>query len=260
MLEALAPYLDESSDQLFLFGLIFFRVAATAALLPGFGERSIPSRIRLGVALAFAVMIWPLVQSTQDISGIRESTYLLLILTEIGIGLAFGLSIRFLVLALQLCGSIAAQTTSLAQVMGSSATPDPMPAMGNILVVAGLALALIADLHIKVVLAINATYQIFPIGRIPAATELTEWGIAHASTAFSIAFTLAAPFVIASIAYNLTLGAINRAMPQLMVAFIGAPAITLGSVFILFLSAPLLLTVWLGNLSSVIEAPFEMPK
>ncbi|MFC3118840.1 flagellar biosynthetic protein FliR [Jhaorihella thermophila] len=36
-------------------------------------------------------------------------------------------------------------------------------------------------------------------------------------------FSLSAPFVIASLLYNLTLGAINRAMPQLMVTLVGAP-------------------------------------
>ncbi len=56
--------------------------------------------------------------------------------------------------------------------------------------------------------------------------------------AFALGFSLAAPFVIAGFAYNLALGAINRAMPQLMVAFIGAPAITAGGLLILMLAAP----------------------
>ena len=48
------------------------------------------------------------------------------------------------------------------------------------------------------------------------------------AASFALALSLAAPFVIASLLYNVALGVINKAMPQLMVAFVGAPAITCG--------------------------------
>jgi flagellar biosynthetic protein FliR len=69
--------------------------------------------------------------------------------------------------------------------------------------------------------------------------------MAQVSRAFSLAFTLAAPFVILSVLYNCALGVINKAMPQLMVAFVGAPVITLGGLFVLALSAPAMLSFWL---------------
>ena len=74
-------------------------------------------------------------------------------------------------------------------------------------------------------------------------------------SAFTLAFTLAAPFVITSVVYNLALGVINRAMPQLMVAFVGAPVITFGAIFLLFLSAPLVLTVWNAEFTSFLGNP-----
>ena len=74
-------------------------------------------------------------------------------------------------------------------------------------------------------------------------------------SAFALAFTLAAPFVITSLVYNLALGVINRAMPQLMVAFVGAPVITFGAVFLLFLSAPLILSVWNAEFLAFLANP-----
>ena len=53
-----------------------------------------------------------------------------------------------------------------------------------------------------------------------------------------LAFTLAAPFVLVSVLYNLTLGVINRAMPQLMVVFVGAPVITGLGLAVLFADGP----------------------
>ncbi len=76
------------------------------------------------------------------------------------------------------------------------------------------------------------------------------------AAAFALAFSLAAPFTIASFVYNLALGVINRAMPQLMVTFVGAPAITLGGLALLLVSAPILLGIWHQCLVDFIADPF----
>ena len=179
---------------------------------------------------------------------------------EAGIGFLIGISLRLLVMALQLAGSIAAQSTSITQVAGVGVTPDPMPAIGNILMMAGLTLALITGLHIKASLAIASTYELLPLGTIPVAGDIAEWGIARVANVFTFAFTLAAPFVIASFAYNLALGAINRAMPSLMVAFVGAPLITAGALLLLLLAGPTIISVWNDRLDLVLANPLGMPQ
>ena len=245
-----------TEEMVYTAALVFTRVGAAVALLPGFGEQSLPARVRLIIAIGFTVLTWPLVAPRlPDLP--REITEILpLFMVEALIGVMLGLSIRMMVLVLQLAGSIAAQATSLSQIMGAGATPDPLPAIGNILVIAGLALALVTGLHIKAVAAIAISYDVLPFGLIPAASDFTRWGVSQVAHAFSLAFTLSAPFVIASFAYNLTLGVINRAMPQLMVAFIGAPAITAAGILILFLSAPVILLAWGERLDDVLADPF----
>ena len=76
----------------------------------------------------------------------------------------------------------------------------------------------------------------------------------------ALAFGLAMPFVIASLIYNLALGVINRAMPQLMVAFVGAPAITFAGLFLLFAGAPLILSVWSDALFAFMMNPLEVTR
>ena len=70
-----------------------------------------------------------------------------------------------------------------------------------------------------------------------------------------MAFTLAAPFLITAVIYNLALGVINRAMPQLMVAFVGAPVITFGGLFILMVGSPVILDVWVRALMTFLANP-----
>ncbi|MEL6282489.1 MAG: flagellar biosynthetic protein FliR, partial [Pseudomonadota bacterium] len=52
--------------------------------------------------------------------------------------------------------------------------------------------------------------------------------------------------------YNLLLGAVNRAMPQLMVALVGMPALSLGGMILILLSGPVLLQVWMGRFDDAI--------
>lgn len=56
-------------------------------------------------------------------------------------------------------------------------------------------------------------------------------------------------------AINLALGAINRAMPQLMVAFVGAPLITFGGLALLLVATPVILSVWLDALMAFFQDP-----
>ena len=236
------------------FFAVFLRVGAAMALLPGFGEQMVPIRVRLALALVFSLAVLPL--AAPHLPQAALGAPLRLFATETVIGLALGLFFRLFVIALQLAGAMAAQATSLSQIFGGAATPDPMPAFGNLLVIAGLALAMAAGLHLRLVLALAASYRALPAGRLPDAGALADWGAAGVGQAFALAFSLAAPFVIASLLYNLALGAINRAMPQLMVAFVGAPLITLAGLVLLALVAPAALAVWLAALNGALADPF----
>lgn len=232
--------------------VVFLRVSALVSVLPAFGERSVPMRIKLVVAVMFTAVVAPAVAVAPASGGLP---YLVRhALSEPVVGLALGIAVRLFVLALQTAGAIAAQSTSLSQLLGG-ASVEPMPAIGQLLVLAGLALAVMSGLHVRAAELLIASYDLFPAGALPDGRALSLWGVGRIAQAFALAFTLAAPFVIASVIYNLTLGVINRAMPQLMVAFVGAPVVTLGGLFILFAAAPLMLAVWSDALTGFFADP-----
>ncbi len=260
MFDLVAALLDFSEVALIAALLTFARVAAIVGLMPGIGEQFIPMRVRLAAALAFTFVVWPLIDATPLAGEWPFMRLAAAIAAEIAVGVAIGLAFRLLVMALQLAGSIAAQTTALAQIAGAGIAPDPMPAIGNILVLSGLALAMALDLHLKAIEAMVTSYQVIGFGGVMTGSDIAQWGVSHAVRAFALAFTLAAPFVIAAFLYNVALGAINRAMPQLMVAFVGAPAITAATLLLLLLAAPLILNTWSDTLDGAFAAPFEVPR
>jgi len=232
--------------------LVFCRVGAVMALMPGFGEQLAPARIRLVLTLAFTAVIGPAILPQIQPS---DGTFFLPIVVEVAAGLALGLGLRLFVMALQMAGMIMAQATSLAQLFGGIG-PEPQPAIGNLLVSGGLALAVVSGLHVRAAELLILSYTILPPGRLPIPADMADWGLAEIARAFTLAFMLAAPFTIAALIYNVALGVINRAMPQLMVSFVGAPALTLGGLILLAIVAPLALAFWLTEFNAFLGSPF----
>ncbi|WP_296473562.1 flagellar biosynthetic protein FliR [Roseinatronobacter sp.] len=238
---------------------VFIRVGAMMALVPAFGEQVIPARIRLGLTLAFTAITAPALAPIMPAATAAPGPLFTLIAAEALAGLALGIGLRLFSMALQTAGSIAAQATSLSQFFGGSGV-DPQPAMSQILVMAGLALAVTLGLHTALAELIILSYSFLPPARFPDASSLAEWGVAHIARAFTLAFTLAMPFVILSLLYYVALGAINKAMPQLMVAFVGAPAITWAGLAVLMLTAPLMLPIWHEAFSAFLADPAGLPR
>ncbi len=250
----LADILGLSQSYLLAFYVIFLRIGAAFLVLPGFAEQFIPTRVRLGSALAVAAILTPASPISTTVLEVDFRSFAIFNVTEPVAGLLIGLAVRFVVHAIQVAGAIAAQSASLSQI-AAGVTPEPQPAISGVLLIAGVTLAVISGLHIHIVHMLLASYEILPLGILPEAGAVGRWGTDSVAASFSLAFTLAAPFVIASVLYNLALGVINKAMPQLMVAFVGAPAITFGGLFLLFLSVPFLLPVWHAVLLSVLADP-----
>jgi flagellar biosynthetic protein FliR len=249
---ALTQLTGLGTDMLWTGFYVFLRVGAMMALLPAFGEIAVPQRIKLVLALSFTAIVAPAVAA--DVAPYR-GLLALPMATEVAAGLILGIGLRLLVWALQIAGAIAAQATSLSQLF-ATAGAEPQAAISQLFVITGLALAVAAGLHVKAAELLILSYDILPAGRMPNGTDLAEWGVARVAHAFSLGFVLAAPFTIAALVYNLALGVINRAMPQLMVSFVGAPALTLGGLVLLAVAGPTALAVWLGAFDTFFRSPF----
>ncbi|MGJ8582739.1 MAG: flagellar biosynthetic protein FliR [Marinosulfonomonas sp.] len=242
-------------DWLVIGFLVFLRVGAAMALLPALGEKSVPQRIRLLIGVLLALVVFPGALPWFPAEIPSGSGLVLFVGAEVVAGLTIGVSLRLFVHALQITGAIVAQSTSLSQIFGGAGL-DPQPAIGHVLVIAGLALAVTLGLHVKFVQLILFSYQLFTPGKFLLGSGLSEWGVMQIARVFALAFSLAAPFVVATLIYNIALGAINRAMPQLMVSFVGAPAITAGGLVMLAIITPLILSVWHIEIESFIANPF----
>lgn len=223
--------------------LVLARCAAGFSLLPGFAGRMIPLRVKFTAAFAASIAVTPLVEHSIAVPE-TSAALAAAIAAESVNGLLLGIGVRVLVMALSFAGAVAANSMSLAQLAGPSPVPDQMTAMGTVLTLAGITLALNLGVHVHFVRALADSYSLMPGGSWPRAEGFVPWAMARGRLAFELGFTLAAPFVLAAFLYNLALGALNKAMPQLMVVLVGAPAISAASLGLLMLTAPIIAESW----------------
>lgn len=252
VLTQLIHFAGVTQSWLWIAALVFMRVGAALFLMPAFGEQAIPQRVRLVLALALTAAVAP--AAAGQLTALPSLP--LAFAEEVLAGLTIGIGMRLYVLALQTAASMMAQATSLSQLFGG-ATPEPQPAIGNLLTLAGIALALKAGLHVRAASLLVMSYDFLPAGHFPAASDLASWGLGRIVQATVLGFSLAAPFVVASVIYNLALGVINRAMPQMPVSLVGAPVLTAGALVLMAIVVPLILTIWLGGFNAFLANPMR---
>lgn len=255
-MESILSTIFEATNEAVLVAFcIFMRVSAVVFMLPGLGERGVSVRIRLGGALALtallAPMIAPLVPQSPD--TVPELFYILA--AEAVAGLIIGFSFRLLVFVLQITGMVAAQHLSVAQMFGTGVAPEPEPTISTLLAMGGIALAMMAGLHVQTVAALVTLYDVLPFGQFPDPSSVGPWATARMSETFGLGVSMAAPFVAVGFAYNIALGALSRSMPQLLVAVVGVPFLLWIGMVSLHHVLPSLFDAWFEHLGNVFISP-----
>lgn len=252
---ALAPLFEMAGLVMFVALGVFVRVGAALFLVPGLGERAVPVRLRLAAAAALALILAPLIAPMVGPAPETPAGLVRVLLAEAVAGLVIGLAFRLLVTGLQIAGSIAAQNVSVSQMFGAGVAPEPEPTIATLLAMGGIVLALQAGLHVHLVAALAGLYGPLPFGELPGSGELAEWATARVAEVFAFGLSLALPFVAVAFAYNLALGALNRAMPQLLVALVGAPLLIGLGMLTLYLALPEIFARWGAALMRVLTDP-----
>lgn len=97
-----------------LFILVFARVGTLVMLMPGLGERIVPGRIRLSLALFLTLAMMPMVQPLLPSAISRPEAALAVLLLEIAVALMIGLTARLVIASLQTAGNFVSQSLGLA--------------------------------------------------------------------------------------------------------------------------------------------------
>ncbi len=230
--------------------LIIARLSFVIFLMPGIGEQVIPAQVRAIVIVSLSISIASAVPPPNVLPG-RPDAYAAALFQEITFGLAIGVGMRLAIWVLSITGSIIAQSIGLAQFLGVALDNEAQPIVSNLLTMAGATLFLSANLHVEVFATLIEVFANMPIAEsyVPDRDAFMQ----RIFAAFGFATLLSWPFVVANLIYNVCLGFINKALPQLMVAFVGAPFMVGAGLLLLMTAIATLLTVWSGQLQQFIQ-------
>jgi len=221
-----------------VFLLLFARFGTMVMLLPGLGEQSIPTRIRLAFALMFTLLMYPAASALYPIGPTTGLPRILTLMAgEMLIGFFIGLVARMILSALQVAGTTIASQTGLAFAQAVDPAQGVQGALvSNFLGLLGMTLIFVTDLHHLAIVGVYDSLKLFPPGALPASGDMTEVAVATVTDAFRIGMQLSAPYLVFGLVFYFGLGLLNRLMPQIQIFFIAMPAnIMFGLVLLLLL-------------------------
>ncbi len=234
--------------------LAFARVGTMVMLLPGIGEMSVPSRVRLTIALVLTAILLPAHQKAYAVDLKAFGPVMVVLFQELIIGAVLGLTARLAISALQVAGSVVANQLGLGFVTAVDPSQNEQGLLvGNFLTVLGITLIFATDLHHLVIAGLNDSYTIFAPGEMPIVGDVAQHITRIIATSFRIGIQLAAPFLVFGLLFNLGLGVLSRLMPQMQVFFIGLPLSILLGFLLLLLVIGAMMGTFTGYLEGVLH-------
>lgn len=246
ILDLLGPDLADWVGQ---FMLTVARLSFVIILIPGLGERVIPAQVRVLVLLALSAAISRLGITDYEMPT-QTAAFMMVMFTEVLLSLFLGIGLRVIIWVLGIAGAVIAQSIGLSQFLGVALEDEAQTATANLLTMAGAALLFSMDFHVQVITSWIGLYETVPIGSVSWTGQAYMFDSFYAAFAFAI--MLSWPFVAMNLLYNICLGFINKAMPQMMVAFVGAPFLVGAGLFLLAVSIGALLMVWQERIMQLI--------
>lgn len=212
------------TEEAFAFALVFVRLGAALMLLPTIGESAVPARTRLHLALAFTVVLTPLLADSLPALPDNALELLALVLGEAAVGLFLGAGARIVMSALHVGGMVFSFQSSLAaaQIFDPNQAAQTSVA-GNFLNLLAIVVIFVTDLHHLLLAGLVDSYALFPAGAPWPAADGANAVARLVADAFRIGVQIAAPVLVAGFLLYLGAGLLNRLMPQMMVFFVMLP-------------------------------------
>ncbi len=245
------------------FALVLARCAGAVMLLPGWAETETPAMLRAAVALALAVLIWPLVAPTMPTVGDDGAMLLAMLARELLAGALLGFLARLVTLALPMAGQMLSLMIGLASVLQTDAAIGAQQtAIARLFGLAAPLLLLGSGLYRLPLRALAGSYQLWPLGLaathgVAAAVmpaDMLPAAIDGIAGGFALALRLAAPFLLASLLLHVTLGLLGRLVPQVQLFLIAMPGQVLGGMALLAGLAVTILRAWGDGATGVFAA------
>ena len=207
------------------FALVMSRVAAFFAVLPLFSSRALPVRVRAAMAVVMTVFFAMVIDPPNlGAAPVPPMVAIIMMIGEALVGLALALAANMVFRSVQVGARFAGRQMgfAIANVMDPTTGEQSLP-IGLLFETCFMLLFLTARGHHLLVLAINSSFQAFPLASMPNIGMLTN-GLIRAGTAMMVfSMKLAGPVIAAFVVLSVLLGVIARVLPEMNILVMSFP-------------------------------------
>ncbi len=218
------------AGQLYAFLIIFARIGSAIFLMPGIGDSSLPTNIRLFIGLGLTLILTPVLSSFIPEQPEQFISYALLIMSEVFLGLFIALIAQAMMGGLHFAGFLISHATQLTNTfVFNPQLAAQSTIIGAFLSLVATVLLFITNLHHVLIFAMVNSYVLFVPGEPIIYGDFANMFAQTVNHSFKIGMEIAAPFVLISLTVYFAVGLIARLIPQIQIFFIMLPVkITVG--------------------------------
>jgi len=211
-----------SDDYIVGFMLLFFRFAALFIAVPIFSHQNIPMTMKAAMAFFFAIVFYSSMPPLQI--AITLPSIILAVLSEFMLGLVVGVVLQLAYNVITLAGGIISfmMGFSLASAIDPQ-TGVSMPIISQFLSLIGLMVLLSLNLHHWVILFVDSSLHVVPLGGFLMSENIFHYIIKATSNMFLVGLMIAFPIIALSWLADVIFGMLMKTMPQFNLLVIGFP-------------------------------------
>lgn len=210
--------------QLQMFFLVFLRIATILMLLPVFSSKSIPSILKVGLALSISIIL----VATLKLDPVPPVPHILPfaveVIGEIMIGVIIGLSVKVIFAGIQLAGQLVGYQMgmALANVIDPN-TSQQVPILAQFIQLLALLILVVTNAHHFFIRALADSYRLVPPFGFHFSHSVMAQVMELGANMFVIAIKIGAPIITALFLTSVTFGLIARTVPQMNVLIVAMP-------------------------------------
>jgi flagellar biosynthetic protein FliR len=214
----------------FLF--ILLRAGIFVALMPVFGDKKFPGQFRMGLAVFISLLLTPVVHFE-----IRENEIPLIVLKELLIATALGLTVRLIFMAINVAGHYISHTVGMSMARVFNPEMGQSTVIAEVYGIMAMLLFLAMNAHHDLIIVFVKSFEILPAGQINIAA-LVPVMMSMGSKFFVISMKIAAPVIVGLLISHLLTGFLYKAAPQMNIFFIAWPLNLFLGFLLILLSLP----------------------
>ena len=201
----------------------FLRALALFTSLPVFGQRVVPTRVRIALAFFIAVAAQATLPAMPAVA-LDSSAALMLAAQQVVIGLALGFAVRIVFAAVEMAGELVGLQMGL-NFAGffDPATATQTTGSGRLFGAMVALLFVVIDGHLAVIAALVQSFSAFPVGPDVLGWLRTLQPQTWGAELFQLGLWIALPLAGMLLFVNIVLGVISRVAPQINVFAVGFP-------------------------------------